>query len=162
MRTISLTQGRFAFVDDQDFSRVVRFSWHAVKPRGKRKDVWYAKARVAPGKRSFLHRFLLDAPARILVDHEDGDGLNCQRYNLRLVTHAQNKANSRPKLGSTSRFKGVYRPSNRPGWAARIEVDGNKRWLGYFKSEIEAARAYDLAAKDLHGEFARLNLKEAA
>jgi hypothetical protein len=91
-----------------------------------------------------------------LVDHHDGDGLNNQGYNLRPATHFQNCQNSRGKHGIYSLFKGI-RQRRGGQWTARIRVYKKELSLGCFHDEIEAAKAYDLAAKKYFGEFARLN-----
>ena len=102
------------------------------------------------------------APRGLLVDHRNGDGLDNRRDNLRLATHSENMMN-RPKIKSptTSRFVGVYFDKARRLWVARIHLNGKCIWLGRFATEIEAAKAYDEAAKKYHGEFARLNFPEA-
>lgn len=91
------------------------------------------------------------------VDHRDGNGLNNQRTNLRQATALQNMWNRRKTAAAASRYKGVtwYRPTKR--WTAAIRVGGRVRYLGYFRDEQAAARAYDTAAREVHGEFACLN-----
>lgn len=92
------------------------------------------------------------------VDHINGNGLDCRRGNLRLCTKSENQRNRRPNQNGTSGYKGVgwYKKYN--CWRVRIQVNGKKQHIGYFDNEIDAATAYDNAAKQLHGEFARLNL----
>lgn len=95
------------------------------------------------------------------VDHRDTHGPRCDwgdRWeNLRLATHAQNIWNSRrQKTGvNNGRYRGVYFQRNR--YRSRIRILGREIYLGVFKTEIEAALAYDRAAKQWHGEFAYLN-----
>ena len=91
------------------------------------------------------------------VDHIDGDRLNNSRSNLRVATNGQNIANSKSRAGSSSRFLGVGLHTQNKNWMASITKGGVQKYLGVYKSEEEAAMAYDAAAKDLHGEFARLN-----
>jgi hypothetical protein len=98
------------------------------------------------------------------VDHQDRDGLNNQRYNLRASTHAQNMQNRRYTHGS-SQFNGVAWHKRVGKWGATIRVSrpgggGRKRHLGYFIDEEEAARAYDAAARALFGGFALLNFPD--
>ena len=89
------------------------------------------------------------------VDHWDGDGLNNRRSNLREVTHAQNMGNARKQYGCSSQYKGVYWGGKK--WQAQIGVNHGTRYLGRFVNEEDAARAYDAAALEAWGEFARLN-----
>lgn len=103
----------------------------------------------------FAHIVLPPAPGMV-VDHINGDPLDNRRCNLRLATLGENARNMRSRGGS-SRFKGVtwHRPS--ASWYAFIRKDYKRTFLGCFRDEEEAARAYDVAARTLHGEFARLN-----
>ena len=106
-----------------------------------------------------LHRFLMDAPDGVEVDHIDGNGLNNCIRNLRLVSHAQNlRGFQRKSLGCSSKYRGVdwYRAHQK--WRAQINYRGRFYHLGYFYSEKDAARAYDVAAKKYFGEFAQSNL----
>jgi hypothetical protein len=102
-----------------------------------------------------LHRIILDAPKGTDVDHINGNGLDNRRCNLRLATRSQNHANRFKKPGTTSRFKGVRFERNR--WHAQIRVQYKKTYLGSFRDEIDAALAYNAAALEAFGEFARIN-----
>lgn len=156
MKTIPLTQGKVALVDDADYADLARYKWYATKKGGP----WYAK-RNSPrtGGRHhaiLLHRVLLDAPPGLEVDHINGNGLDNRRANLRLATHAENQYNRRP-LGGTSRFKGVCWNREHGKWRAAIRTGGKDLYLGYYATEEDAARAYDAAALQYFGVFARLN-----
>jgi hypothetical protein len=94
-------------------------------------------------------------------DHKDGNGLNNTRSNLRPCTQGQNNMNQRKRKNATSRFKGVTWSAADEKWKACITANHVQHHLGYFCDEEEAARAYDKAARSLHGEFARLNFPEA-
>jgi hypothetical protein len=101
----------------------------------------------------------MNPPEGMVVDHINGNGLNNRRSNMRNCTRAQNSANRRPKRGAASPYKGVFpRPDGK--FEASICHDGRKQYLGRFENEIEAARAYDKKAKELHGEFAYLNFPD--
>jgi hypothetical protein len=151
---LPLTRGMFALVDFEDLGLVNAAAPWSAMWNGSR---WYVKN----GEWIYLHRYVLNAPRGLVVDHRDSDGLNNRRWNLRVATHAQNSANCiKPRLagGTSSRFKGIDFCHGR--WVARIRAGGRRHFLGSFESEETAARAYDNAALEHHGEFARLNFPE--
>lgn len=166
MKTIALTQGKHAMVDDEDYEFLNQWKWRALKGRRKQtKEVWYAQRTTARPNRKgiYMHREVLRRAGFEIVpqcDHEDADGLNNQRNNLRTATSNQNHWNRRKRAGCTSQFKGVYWHKNNPiGWMARIYCKGKYHFLGMFSNETDAAKAYDVAALRLFGQFAHLNFK---
>ena len=94
---------------------------------------------------------------RAYIDVIDADPTNLRADNLRPATRSQWSASRRASRGSTSRFAGVSWWNHRGRWRAEIRKEGKHTFLGYFKSEADAAQAYDAAARKLHGEFARPN-----
>lgn len=155
MKTIALTQGHEAMVDDCDFETLAKFKWSAlVLPH-----TVYAVRSIRVGGRSrsiLMHRELVEAHR---VDHRNGNGLDNRRDNLRACTPLQNAHNSRGRTG-TSRFKGVcWMPSERK-WRANIKIDGVQTHLGLYVAEEDAARAYDAMARKHFGEFARPNFRD--
>ncbi|MBP7051350.1 MAG: hypothetical protein KBE65_10080 [Phycisphaerae bacterium] len=97
------------------------------------------------------------------MDHKDNDRLNSERENLRFVTPARNRGNTRPhgRKGKpkSSQYLGVTRSGDR--WKAKITHQGHEHFLGYFDDEVEAARVWDAKAKELRGEFTYLNFPDA-
>jgi hypothetical protein len=148
VKTIPLTRGQEALVDDGDFTELSKHKWSALKkPHG-----WYA-VRASDNKYLYMHRIIMEAQPGQEIDHHDADGLNNQRSNLRFATSGQNKANMRPFPGGTSRYKGVHRHSQTGRWVAQFgRVD---RYIGCFDTEEAAAAAYLAVAQDRYGEFAR-------
>jgi hypothetical protein len=104
-----------------------------------------------------MHREIMNPTDDRFVDHRNCDSLDNRRANLRFATRAENMRNRRKKKNTTSQFVGVnfYKPSKK--WDSRITHQGKRIKLGRFVSEIDAAKAYDEAAKKYYGEFARLN-----
>jgi hypothetical protein len=159
MKRIKLTQGKYALVDDEDFEWLNQWKWHAFK----RPHTFYASRNIcsSDGKRGLLlmHRLLTEAPKGREVDHKDGNGLNNQRVNLRVCTDQENRQNRCKPSHNKSGYKGVSWHKRSKKWHAQIGANGIKmKSLGYFTNKIEAAKAYDSAARKYHGEYARLNL----
>jgi hypothetical protein len=140
----------YAKVDDADFPLLSQYRW-SLHHKG------YPKTNVS-GVPVRMHRFLIDVPAGYVPDHIDRDKLNNQRSNLRLATPQQNGWNSRKPAGArTSRYKGVYWKKSHKQWHARIHCQNHEIYLGLFKIEEDAGRAYDRAAVEYYGSFAVLN-----
>jgi hypothetical protein len=150
MKIIPLTKGKAAFVDNKDFELVSSHKWKAVK----RGYTYYAESTSAGPS---MHRLIMDAKRGQLIDHKNGNGLDNRRRNLRFATQAQNVQNGRAHRDSTSKYRGVCWDLGRRKWSAQICFNHKKTKIGFFDNEIEAAKAYDLKAKELFGEFARLN-----
>lgn len=155
-KTIPLTKGYFAKVDDADYDRLVAFSWNATVCRGKRYVKVYAARRVRSETKwisVYMHHDVMGS--RTQTDHADGDGLNNQRRNLRPATNSQNQANSARYRKTKSGFRGVHKSGRK--WEAVIRVNGQLVRLGRFVDPVEAASAYNSAATVAFGEFATLN-----
>jgi hypothetical protein len=156
MKKIPLTQGKFALVDDGDFEFLNEFNWKLVS------DGYAARNERIAGKIKtiYIHRIVNKTPKGMQTDHINGDRLDCQKPNLRNCTNSQNQMNSPKKLTkrSTSKYKGVCKAWKRELWRVQVNTEKNKtQHIGYYKTEIEAARAYDEAAGRYFGEFAWTN-----
>ena len=146
-RRIPLGEGKFTIVEQQDFYRFNIFKWC---PQKKNRNIYVVRLAGDTKKRMkiiSLHREIMNHPAGLLVDHRNSDGLDNRRQNLRLATKSQNTCNSRKRTNTSSQFVGVYLDNRRDLWVACIRYRGKRVFLGYFKNEIDAAKAYDAAAK---------------
>ncbi len=160
MKEIPLTQGKVALVDDADWPYLSQFKWYAAA-EGKN---FYAKRniRVQGGKKGWrpvrMHRVIMKAAKGQKIDHWNGNGCDNQRGNLRFATAAQNIANQVTLCArNTSGRRGVSWDRARNCWTAGVTDHGRRISVGRFDDLDEAARAYDAAALQLYGEFARPN-----
>jgi hypothetical protein len=107
-----------------------------------------------------LHRLIMDCPKGMVVDHINGDTLDNRKSNLRICTKLQNQYNQKKHKGNKhSKYKGVTlrKELKSKPWEAFIYANRTHRRLGYFATEIEAAEAYNKAALQMYGEYAKLN-----
>lgn len=154
MKTIALSTGHLAVIDDSDYEAVAAHVWYGRIVRTSSRECVYADARI-DGKNVSMHRFINGHSG--LIDHWDGDGLNNRRHNLRSANRSQNGANRFKNVGSSSKFKGVSWEVRPAKWQARIMKNGVARYLGCYPDECDAAQVYNFVAEELFGEFARLN-----
>jgi hypothetical protein len=159
-RTIPLSRGLFATIDAEDFDRVGIFSWYAAYVKNGASFSWYAvrnASRKAPGpRRIYMHRFIMNAPPDIQVDHRNPSEtlINC-KSNLRFATVSQNGFNRSVQKNNTVGIKGVGIGRHGNGYRARITFQGVELNLGTFPTKDGARAAYVAKALELHGEFAR-------
>lgn len=168
MKEIPLTQGKVTLVDDEDYEYLIQWKWYALK----NKATVYAVRTVRRGVLLYMHREIMKPLGNDVVDHINFNGLDNQKHNLRTCTSYQNCLNRKPH--GASKYLGVSpvvvrsRTVLKNGevkiyqyhkFLACITTNGKYRELGKFKSQEEAARTYDKAARIYHGEFANLNFK---
>ena len=162
MKTIQLTTGQLTTVDDEDYELLSRYRWHANIRKRKSRTVIYVESCTkinGEWKTIRMHRLILGCSEH--VDHEDGDGLNNQRYNLRPATPSQNGTNRAKVPGSlphSSVYKGVTWHPETGKWRIRASKDGKLRSYGLCADEVDAATVYNFIVDELHGEFATMNL----
>lgn len=160
MKQIPLTQGKFAIVDDEDYEWLNQWKWYARKHRNTFYAIRNTNQQSSERKHVRMHRLILGLRKGDgkTSDHKNGNGLDNRRKNLRICTKSQNSQNRLPLKNTSSKFKGVYWDKKGKIWRAGIQKNSKRIYLGCFKSEIEAAKAYDRKAKELFGEFALCNL----
>lgn len=147
---------RFAIIDRDDIDLVVCHKWFAFDGRPAGGSTFYAHATINK-KTTRMHRLILGASASELVDHENRDGLDNRRSNIRKCTSQENSRNKQRQRSGTSRFKGVSWNRKNKTWIAQISNNLRCQYLESFKDEENAAMAYDRAARELHGVFGRYN-----
>jgi hypothetical protein len=155
IKYIPLTQGKWALVDENDFEEVSKHNWCAIKIKTKKGPIYYAKR---PDNGQYMHSFILgmNSGSKLECIHGPGGTLDNTRNNLRIGSRRENQRD-RNSSGSTSKYKGVSWNSRANKWAVNIMAGNEYYFLGYFRDEREAALAYDMRARELHGEFARFN-----
>lgn len=154
MKQITLTQGQTVLVDDDDYEDLSKYKWGQLKSYG----VTYARRGTRiNGKRVtiLMHRVIMNAPDGEEVDHRDGSGLNNQKSNLRLASIQENRRNR--KGHNRTGYTGVTPSKNGERFKARIKHEGVTHLLGTHDTPEDAARAYNEAAIEYFGEFAKLN-----
>ena len=144
MKTIPLTKGYEAMVDDEDYDLVAGYKWYVSISYG----IAYAKHMlpIINGKRKEerMHQLILGVKDTEYVDHIDGNGLNNQRSNLRVVTHRQNCMNRHPKVPGrkSSQYPGVTWNKRAQKWNAQAQVNGVHKHIGTYETEADAYDSY--------------------
>lgn len=161
VKEIPLTKDKMAIVDAEDYDNLMQWKWVA-SCEGK-----YAARRIRLSEKSehqqiSMHRQIMGNPKGKHIDHINGNTLDNRKCNLRICTNLENCRNrKKQKNATTSQYKGVSfaRHLKTKRWNAQVKVNYKSINLGYFLTELEAAQAYDKAAKKHFGEFARVNFE---
>lgn len=156
MKTINLTQGKVAKVDDAMYGELSNYKWFAIENRDT--GTFYCRRNVViDGRRSTIsmHRHVIGACSGQMVDHINGDGLDNRKSNLRLCSASENNWNSRIRINNKSGLKGVSWCERDRVWIVGLRANGRYVRIGAFNDKEKAGKAYTVAAKKYHGEFAR-------
>lgn len=143
-------QGHVVLVDDDDLNFINQFNWYI-------KDGYVACSRQFGLTTAYLHRVLLQASEKQIVDHANRNTLDNQKSNLRVCSSSQNNRNRPGTSNSRSAFKGVHFDKTRGKWRSQIYIDGRNHHVGYFDNEESAALAYNVYAATHFKEFGWLN-----
>ncbi len=155
MKQISLTQGKFTLVDDEDYDWLMQWKWYAAKGT----SAWYAsRVDCRNGGRILIkmHRLIMTTPKGMDTDHINSNGLDNRKDNLRICSRSEHHYNRKPRTGQ---YKGIA--VSRDKWQARITIKGKRLSLGYYDNKEDAARAYDKAARRYVGLFVKTNFQGA-
>ena len=155
MKWIHLSNGDRAIVDDDDYPIVSQYNWHC---RSRSKERTKYAFRHVGSTQQYMHTLITGFSK---TDHKNGNGLDNRKENLRETTNSKNKMNVPKQRGNyTSKYKGVCMPKNYTKWRATIYLNRRAKHLGYFENEIDAARAYDKAAREMFGDLALTNFED--
>lgn len=150
---IHTSNGQIILVDDDDYDRLIKINWSAEKQKT---GNYYGINRKRKTGRLYIHRMIMNLTDKNLyVDHIDGNGLNNKKENLRIVTCLQNSWNKKSKYNSSSKFLGVCKCGKK--WMATIKYKDEKKVIGTYNCEKEAALNYNIWAAKYFGEYAKLN-----
>lgn len=156
MKKIKLSRGKYAIVDNEDFEKCSLHKYYCDSTGYAVRNCKriYKKDRVIRPKIA-LHNFIMKPEKGKMCDHINGNKLDCRKKNLRIVTRSQNCFNRKLNKNSSTGYKGVS--LWRGKFRASINKDKHRYWLGIFSNPDNAAEAYNKAAKELHGVYAKLN-----
>ncbi len=154
---IRLSAGYVTVIELDDLPKVVGFTWSAKVGSTHVRAVGYRHGAGRGHVPELMHRVLMGAAPGVEVDHRNGDTLDNRRSNLRFATSAQNKMNSKLRRDNRVGYKGVQFHAETGKYRARIRLQGRTHSLGLFATPEEAARAYDVAARERFSDFARPN-----
>lgn len=155
MKTIPLTKGETAIVDDEDYEKLTKHSW-CMSSNGYAKRCVFGKKR-GINKTILMHQEVIDAKKGEWIDHINHNKLDNRKENLRICNASTNGANQRVSVKNTSGYKGVSWDKEKSKWLARIAYKGKQMNLGRYFTAREAAMAYNAKALELYKEFAYLN-----
>ena len=158
MKEIELTQGQAAIVDDEDYEYLSQWKWFAAfDPSTKTYRAVRTDSKIK--KTILMHRVVMRvSDPSFFVDHKNHNTLDNTKENLRVCSNSENIANSRIAKNNTTGYKGISFKKGK--YEVRIIKNGKYYYLGRFQNLMEAASIYDKKAKELFGEFAKLNFPE--
>jgi len=140
--------GGIALINPDDYDLVSQYSWHQNK-KG------YANTSIN-NKTFGMHRLLMGSPKGLVIDHINHIKLDNRRENLRILTNERNSKHQKKKKGSITKYKGVTYDKKRNKYSVFIRHDDQRKYIGSFDTELEAAEYYDLFI--IHHKMDEINL----
>lgn len=148
---VPLSKGLYALIDAADIPLCVNRTWTLLSGKGR----FYATTGNG-AERISMHRMFLNPPVGLTPDHRNGNGLDNRRSNLRPATASQNATNRPVSTRSTTGLKGVRKAGERRQAVITVPGTASRKKLGYFPTKEDAYAAYCSAAREHHGDFARV------
>lgn len=149
---------KIVLIDAEDFEKISNFKWHV---NYNKKNNYYIQANIyVNGKRTTksLHKIIMGDFKDKIIDHINGNTLDCRKENMRFVTNQENSFNQKvSKNKKSSKHKGIYHNKKLNNWKVLIKYNYKNIYIGVFDTEQKAVNAYNEKAKELFGEYARLN-----
>lgn len=149
------------FIDGEDFDKIKEYTWCLSKIG----NCFYACSGLYDKKTKkkttiHMHRIIMDTSKDYIIDHVNGNALDNRKENLRICSNAENLRNRKKQKNTSSIYKGVCFDKRDKKWRASIRLNNKLMYIGLFDTQTQAAKAYNKAAVENFGEFARLNIIE--
>ena len=152
VQQIKTSKDEEIIIDEDEFNNLKQYTWYISNG--------YVLGKIN-NKQIRLHRYIMKCDNIIkVVDHINKNPLDNRKSNLRICTRQQNNCNSTKRKNATSKYHGVYFNKRSKSWNTSCSIDGKFKHIGYFKNEIDAAKAYDNYIKLNGTEFYNLNFPE--
>lgn len=152
---IKLFSGEMVKIDEEDYEIIKNYKWRLNKTKKYKYAVAYKLK--SKNKTVVMHRLIMKATKRQMIDHINGDGLDNRKLNLRFCNKSLNAANSCLHRDNKSGYKGVHWSNRDKKWYSQITLNYKQRLIGLYDNKDDAACAYDKVAQELFGKFARIN-----
>ncbi len=152
MKKVKLTRGKFATVDNDVYEKVNKYNWYYIE------GGYAARDDFSSGKRKmvYMHRFIMDPPEGMVIDHINGKKHDNRKENLRICTHRQNSWNAKKRTDNKSGYRGVSWDKSKQKWGVRLKVGNLYKFGGYFTNKIEASKRYGELVEKYRDEFSKV------
>ena len=150
---LNLNDGHVALVSARHAPLLTMWPWKATECHGNYYVRRFGRHQPTVGRREMLcismHKVICPCVGKRVVDHKNGNGLDNRENNLQPISNLLNKQKQRKKPNATSSYKGVSYYKKK--WRTTLQHEGKQIFVGYFRDEEVAARAYDRMAYKIFG-----------